>query len=385
MLLLAAAFFVVTPAVSAQVAPKAPIKAPAKARAKTPQQVAEEAATAQRAADEEAARKRAEEEAAAQQKAEADAAAAQKAAEEEVRRKAEEERQRAEGAALEARGLDARIRALASLVALPLKRLPGDHRSQRFAVLPFEEAGDATRERQLGLVVSDLLLTSLAQDHRLALVERASLTRILDEQALGQTGALADGQAAEVGKVSGARALIVGQVSDAGEVFRVSVRAVDAEAGTVIEGTARDVNLPKDELVAYSENAVVLRSRSGAMYRSVLLPGWGQSYNGEPVKAVVFGATVGTLAVATVTTGGIAGYARFVEYEKIGGRPEDKALVQSGEIGATVAAYRQASEAGLVAAGLLAGATAVAWGINVLDAYLSGTDVESLDAARARN
>lgn len=285
---------------------------------------------------------------------------------------------------LHATGLDARLRALCDLVALPLKRLPGDHREQRFAVLPFTTVGPEAEQRQLGVVVGDLVLTNLARDHRLPLVERAALGKILDEQALGQSGALADGQAAQVGKVSGARALIVGQVTDDGNSFRVAVRAVDAETAQVIEGSARTVLLPKEELIAFSANAVVLRSKSGAMFRSVVLPGWGQSYNDEPIKGLVFGATTGTLAAATVTVGAIGGYLRFSLYDQIGQREEDKAR-SPAELSALVTSTRENGEAALVAAAVLAGTTVAVWSVNVVDAYLSGTDVESLDAAMARN
>lgn len=285
---------------------------------------------------------------------------------------------------LQAAGLDARIRALCDLLALPLKRLPGDHRDQRFAVLPFTAVGPDAEQKQLGVVVGDLVLTNLARDHRLPLVERAALGKILDEQALGQSGALADGQAAQVGKVSGARALIVGQVTDDGNSFRVAVRALDAETAQVIEGSARAVLLPKDELIAFSASAVVLRSKSGAMFRSVVLPGWGQSYNDEPIKGLVFGGTTGTLAAATVAVGAIGGYLRFALYDQIGKRPEDKALSPQ-ELSTLVVATRQDGETTLAAAAVLAGATAAVWSIGIFDAYLSGTDVESLDAAIARN
>jgi TolB-like protein len=364
--LLAAVLLVVAP-IAAQPKPKAPAKADQKAAAAEEEEAARQAAAAEQAAAEEAAQR----------------AAAEEAAQQLAR--ARDEARAAEAAALEARGLDARARALTDLLALPLKRLPGDHRAQRFAVLPFEEVGEAVQQQRLGLVVTDLIVTNLARDHRLPLVERAALAKILDEQALGQTGALADGQAAQIGMVAGARALIVGQVSDAGDAFRVSVRAIDAEAGTVLEGTVREVRLPKDELLAVSASSVVLRSRSGAMFRSLVLPGWGQAYNNEPVKAGVFGVGVGGLALATVATAGVSSYFRFIVYEELGTRPGDDELNAKGELGPLIRATRQNSEAGLVAAGVLAGVTAVAWGLGVVDAWVSGVDVESLDAALANN
>lgn len=120
------------------------------------------------------------------------------------------------------------------------------------------------------------------------------------------------------------------------------------------------------------------------MFRSVVLPGWGQAYNDEPLKAGVVAATTGTLAVATVAAAGIGAWVRFSLYDQIGKRPEDKGLSPE-ELPALVVATRQAGETTLVVAAVLAGATAAAWSLGVVDAWLSGADVESLDAALANN
>src|SRR5688500_9712989 len=173
-----AALLLLTAAPSVRTKPKTPTK--------TEQKASDEAARAKAAADAKAA------EEAAKRKAQADEDAA--------RAKLLEERKAAEARSLEARGLDARMRALCDLVALPSKRLPGDHREQRFAVMPFQAVGDEAKARELEVVVGDLVVTHLARDHRLPLVERGALGRILDEQALGQSGIIADGAAARVGR-----------------------------------------------------------------------------------------------------------------------------------------------------------------------------------------
>ena len=279
-------------------------------------------------------------------------------------------------------GMDARMRNLADALALQLKRLPGDHREQRFAVLPFENVGDETAERSLGLVVSDLVTTDLARDHRLPLVERGQLGKVMGELALQQSGAIDDQQVLAVGKVAGARALIVGRVADGGTEFLVSARAVDAESGSVL--VAEEVKLPKSELVAFSARAVVLRSRSGAAFRSAVLPGWGQVYNDQPVKGALLGIATGGLAVATAVLGGHALYGSLVEYPAAG-RVGESAKLPAEEKAAYVEGIRVRTNTEALAAQILAGVTAGAWLVTVADAYLSGTDVENLDAALASN
>jgi hypothetical protein len=147
---------------------------------------------------------------------------------------------------------------------------------------------------------------------------------------------------------------------------------------------AEEVKLPKAELVAFSANAVVLRSRSGAMFRSVVLPGWGQAYNDQPVKGALFGAATGGLALSTAVFGGLALYGRFVEYPAAG-LTGDSAKLPAAEKGPYVEEVRLRTNAQGVATQVLAGVTAAVWAVNIADAWLSGTDVESLDAALARN
>jgi len=351
-------------------------KAATKSSAKKPSK--EEEAAAAKAAEDEA---RAKAEADAKAKADADA---QAKADAEAKAQADTAAQdaAAKAASLQARGIDARMRALSAVLALQLKRLPGDHREQNFGVVPFENVGGEAVELSLGLVVSDMITTSLVRDHRLSLVERSHLNQVMGELSLQQSGAIDDKQALELGKMAGARALVVGRVADVGVEFVVSARAVDAESGSVL--AAEEVKLPKAELVAFSAKAVVLRSRSGAAFRSVVLPGWGQSYNDQPVKGVVFGVATGGLLLGTAALAGDAIRAAFIEYPSAGYTDETKAL-SAAEKGAYVESVRVRANNEWFAASVLAGVTASVWVVNIADAYLSGTDVDSLDAALAKN
>ncbi len=361
-------------------APKAVAKAAAKAAptktAKKPTKAEEEAAAAA-AADAAAAEAAAAEVAAAA----AAAAAAADAAAAEARADADARQVRA-AAAVAATGLDGRVRLLAEGLAVGLKRLPGDHRDQRFAVVPFENVGDEAQQRSLGLVVSELVVTDLARDHHLPLIERAQLGAVMNELALQQSGAIDDAQVLQVGKLAGARALVVGRVSDVGAEFLVSVRAIDAETGTVI--VADDVKLPKAELLAFSADAVVLKSRSGAMFRSMVLPGWGQSYNGDDAKGVMLGTLTVGLGIGTLVAGGLGAYNGFVVYPTAE-LDSAAADLNAADKGAFVRGVRASADAQLTAAAVLGAATAIAWVVTVADAWVTGVDVDSLDAAMARN
>jgi len=197
----------------------------------------------------------------------------------------------------EARTLDAQLRRLADKLARGMGDLPGELRYQHVAVLPFESVGPRATAQQLGVVVSSEIATALRRDHGVLMVERGRLNALIDEMALGQTGLVDTDKATEVGRLLGAQSLVIGTVADAGDRYLVDARVVATSDGRV--HVAESQPLPAADLVALSNDAVVLRSRSGAVFRSVLLPGWGQFYNREPIKGAVFvGAEVATAGLA---------------------------------------------------------------------------------------
>lgn len=191
-----------------------------------------------------------------------------------------------------------RMRRLADDVARAVDALPGEARYQRFAVMRFDESGQLAKDNELGLLVAAELTSTLRGDHGLLLVEREQLNRVIEELALGQTGIIDESQSVEVGKVLGVDALILGSVSDAGAQYRVNAKVVSVSTGEV--AATAQASLPAADLVALSSEAVVLRTRTGALYRSTLLPGWGQLYNRQPGKAALFvgaeGASIGLAA-----------------------------------------------------------------------------------------
>lgn len=283
---------------------------------------------------------------------------------------------------VEATGLDARVRRLSDALARDIKRMPGDWRDATFAVVRFTDVGDEPKARQLGLVVSDLVITNLVRDHRIALTERGAIEAILDEAALAQLGIVeGDGQAAPAAvQVLGAKGLIVGEVSDVGDAYRVSARLLDAATGRA--EAAHDTRVPKAELIAYSEDAVVLKSKSAAMFRSLVAPGWGQSYNGDTTTAFVVGGTVGALAALTVgllATGAITHF--LYATWSADNLPPGSTLTKEQQIEQLQGLLRAAGVLYALGGGAAA-LTGVAWATGALEAYISGVDVESLDRAR---
>ena len=128
-----------------------------------------------------------------------------------------------EASQLEAKTLLTQLRKLSDKVIENLNNMDGNLRYQRFAVVNFEEIGESTKEKQLGLVVSAQLQSMLQNDHNLFLVEREEVAKLVDEIQLGQMGLVSEKDAVQIGKMSGAQALVLGSVSQAGSEYIVQV------------------------------------------------------------------------------------------------------------------------------------------------------------------
>jgi TolB-like protein len=177
------------------------------------------------------------------------------------------------------------------------------------AVTPFLPLGPNVRDKRLGDIGAELLSTKLVKAGGPKVIERAQLDKILEETKLSLLGLTDSGNATKVGQMAGADLIVVGSVSETGEFISVSVRAVDVGTSEAIG--AWDARFPASTTQLLSEQYVVKKSRGDALFRSLLVPGWGQSYNGDDVKAGVFFGTWVVLGGVTAVE-----YVRFNNAKK---------------------------------------------------------------------
>ena len=191
------------------------------------------------------------------------------------------------------------VRILADRLAAGYDKRPGGGRYDRWAVVPFGELGDEVQKHQLGQVVAAELQHSLQTDHGFFCIERLRLASVVKELALAQAGLVDDSKAHQVGTMAGADALVTGTIGQLGDQYVVNARAVSVADGTVL-ASAR-VNIAASGLITLASDSVVLRTRSDAVFRSMLVPGWGQMYNHQPDKGTFLMAAAVALAAVGVT------------------------------------------------------------------------------------
>jgi TolB-like protein len=123
-------------------------------------------------------------------------------------------------------------------------KIPAGDPQPYLAVFPFEDNTEQSEENAFAETISEMMVTALAQTNRYRLMERTQLDKVLDEQALGQSGALEQQTAVEVGKLIGVNVVLVGSVSKLDDRFELDARIIDAGSGEIRQAANSSV---KDE------------------------------------------------------------------------------------------------------------------------------------------
>ena len=136
-----------------------------------------------------------------------------------------------------------RARAVLAVLTLVPVLLSAQQRGQDtrpgIAVFPFANGGSYGQSKEnfdaLERGIAGMMISELAQNPAARVVEREQVQRLLDEQNLGAQSRVEPQTAAKVGKLVGARYVILGNFIDFYGDFRVDVRLVNTETGEIVK------------------------------------------------------------------------------------------------------------------------------------------------------
>lgn len=135
---------------------------------------------------------------------------------------------------------------------LPVQILAQDPADRRpgVAVFPFNAGISIGAEREnldaLSVGLQDILITELAVNTALRVVDRSVIRKLMEEQDLGASGRVDAATAARLGRIVGARYAITGGFNDQDGTFHLDARIVDVETTEVIK--AQRVSDRRDRL-----------------------------------------------------------------------------------------------------------------------------------------
>lgn len=129
----------------------------------------------------------------------------------------------------------ARATALLAFVTAPV--VAQEDTRPTVAVLPFVNSAIGAANAELAPLskgIADLLITDLAQNPAIRVVERENIAAILAEQNLARDGRVDDATAARIGKLLGARHIVTGSfVTDRSGTMVITIKSVDTESGRI--------------------------------------------------------------------------------------------------------------------------------------------------------
>src|SRR5207249_6285283 len=134
-----------------------------------------------------------------------------------------------------------RARAVLTGLSLVPVLLGAQHQDTRpgIAVLPFNNGGSYGQGKEdfdaLERGIAGMMISELSQNPAARVVERQDVQHLIDEQNLGAQGRVDAQTASKVGKLVGARYVVLGTFIDFYGDFRVDVRLVNTETGEVVK------------------------------------------------------------------------------------------------------------------------------------------------------
>lgn len=128
------------------------------------------------------------------------------------------------------------------------------------AVFPLT-TDEALAKKRLGAAVSDILARNFFANKTFTLVERAEFDRILAEQKLHASGIIESETQVRLGKMMGAKTILLGNIQKVGGKYQVNTRLVSTESGEVtasayeeflVSAFQEDLKINTDETVGVS-------------------------------------------------------------------------------------------------------------------------------------
>jgi TolB-like protein len=165
-----------------------------------------------------------------------------------------------------------RARSVVTVLSLLPALLGAQQRGQDtrpgLAVLPFNNGGSYGQGKEdfdaLERGIAGMMISELSANPAARVVERQEIQRLLDEQNLGAQGRVDAGTAAKIGKLVGARYMVMGTFVDFYGDFRVDVRLINTETGEVVKTESE--RMQRDHLYD------IIRNVAGRLMKDANLP-----------------------------------------------------------------------------------------------------------------
>ncbi len=159
---------------------------------------------------------------------------------------------------------------------------------KKISVVEFENK-TAYGQRRLGTAASDILLTELGKSQKFILIERAKLDKVMEEQKLQTTGMIDANTVAQMGKMLGLDAIVVGVVSQFGVKTGGSDYLLTQSKQQVAECTVdiRVIEVETGKILYIDSGKGVAKSSKGSFLGMGTKGGYDETLEGESLRAAI--------------------------------------------------------------------------------------------------
>ena len=159
---------------------------------------------------------------------------------------------------------------------------------RRIGVVEFENK-TAYGARRLGTSASDVLVTELVKSERFIVVEREKLSKVMDEQKLGQTGLIDPHTAASVGRILGLNAIVIGSISQFGVKTGGADYLITQSREQVAESVVdiRLIDVDTGQILYADSGKGVAKRRTGSILGLGTRAGYDETLEGESLRAAI--------------------------------------------------------------------------------------------------
>lgn len=159
-----------------------------------------------------------------------------------------------------------------ALIATAVGALPLPAQQASFAVVPFESQQSFGLDQEslsaLGGGIAQILASDLAQSPGGKAAPRSATAGAISSQDLGKSARIDAAAAQKIGQVVGARYVIMGNFVDYYGKFRLNVRVVDVQSGTIIKGFSNEDPKMQDRDQIY----LITQTIAGRILQELKLP-----------------------------------------------------------------------------------------------------------------
>jgi TolB-like protein len=182
---------------------------------------------------------------------------------------------------------DAQLRRLADRVAWGLDRIDGELKYQKFAVLPLDETDASSEKAHAGVVLSARLADVLRSKHGLMVLSWSDMQGVLREEGFKHSAQMSDPAYVErMCERLHVQGVVFGTVYTSEHKAHMHVQVQSGLRAELL--VSEEAHIALQELFGLSRDALELRSTWGAVARSAVLPGWGQWYQKQRTKSVLW-------------------------------------------------------------------------------------------------